>query len=256
MVVRAFILASLAFVCACPPAKPPPQADIQVVMPFGDCPGVNATTAVVCAFDYGVVASAAGAQQTFQVANRGDGPGTVTNIALNGDPFFTIIGDPPGEVGAGGQVALVVEAKPTAVNPDGSAAVVQTELALTWIEPEAVIQLHFTAQGDNVVAHLGVSPATCNAGNVPVGQVGHCSVTLSNTGGADLVISSVDLTDANGVFTQDNAITDATVTPGNNVVASFTATPTLTGDFSGHFTVSSNDPDNSTRIVTLNVSGT
>ncbi|HUU28682.1 MAG TPA: choice-of-anchor D domain-containing protein [archaeon] len=87
-------------------------------------------------------------------------------------------------------------------------------------------------------------------GDVSAGSSGNSSFTITNTGSADLVISSIS--SDNGVFTLEPA--SATIAAGDTLHVTVTFSPTISGSQSAMITITSNDSDKD--ILTISVSGT
>src|SRR3972149_3477866 len=100
---------------------------------------------------------------------------------------------------------------------------------------------------------ISVSPTSYDFGSVNVGTSSSPQTfTISNTGTADLIVSSIDLSDITN-YTIDKTgcgILPATITPGNNCTVTVTFSPSSTGTKNATLTITSDDPD----TLTLNVS--
>jgi FtsP/CotA-like multicopper oxidase with cupredoxin domain len=107
---------------------------------------------------------------------------------------------------------------------------------------------------------LVVSPAALNFGSVLLNtSAGPQSITLTNTGGQPLAISSIALTGANaGQFALPVSATPCGATLNAGAVCSISATftPTALGAQSATITLTSNDPTNPVTILSLTGSGT
>src|SRR5262249_37702838 len=86
--------------------------------------------------------------------------------------------------------------------------------------------------------HVSISPASLSFGNQLINTTSAPqSVTVSNTGGSNLVISSVTISPSQFVFTGPSS---TTVAPGANVAYNVTFTPTALQLFSGSLALGTN----------------
>jgi DNA/RNA endonuclease YhcR with UshA esterase domain len=130
-------------------------------------------------------------------------------------------------------------------------------LQLTTNDPdESTFNVGLTGSG-TTPANIDVTPTTQSYGSVPVGSTASRSVTVRNTGGANLVVSATTLggtdsgqfsiTSGGGSFT---LATNAT----RNIDVRFA--PTSDGAKSATLQLTSNDPDGSPFTVSLSGTGT
>ncbi len=107
------------------------------------------------------------------------------------------------------------------------------------------------------VAPTITAPATVAFGSVEVATTATRSLTITNSGNADLIISSADLTVNNGAFAVSNGATGAqTVLPGATAVWELTCTPNAVVVPNGRFTITSNASNTPTANVSLTCAGT
>ncbi len=104
---------------------------------------------------------------------------------------------------------------------------------------------------------ISVSPASFNFGNAPVGTSLPVTIAISNSGAANLNITSMTLSDSvnyalniNGGSNPCGSAT-ATLSPSASCTVTVTFSPQSTGIFNSTFTISSNDPVNPTTSVPL-----
>jgi HYDIN/CFA65/VesB-like, Ig-like domain/FlgD Ig-like domain len=98
---------------------------------------------------------------------------------------------------------------------------------------------------------LAVNPTAVNFGNVPVNTTVCDTLTLSNTGATQLVISSISgCSDA--TFTLDQSMTDLTLDPGQSTKLIVCAMPTAAGSPSCIIQIDSNDASSPT-LVQVNI---
>ena len=99
---------------------------------------------------------------------------------------------------------------------------------------------------------IGVDPISLDYGTVDRNATSNRTVVVTNSGNADLVISSIGFTGTgNGYFTVASPAVPLTVTPGDsaNVVVSFT--PTAGGNFNVTMTLNNNSPDHPAQTVPI-----
>ncbi len=119
--------------------------------------------------------------------------------------------------------------------------------------------VHTNANGDNFIVDdvvieptpagpvIAVGPASIAFGDVLNGETATETVTISNTGGADLTISSITVAGAS--FTLDQTGTATTVAPNGSTTFDVTFSPTADGEYSGTVTVASDAPGSPTEIT-------
>jgi len=92
-----------------------------------------------------------------------------------------------------------------------------------------------------------LTPTALNFGNQPVNTISSPqSVTLTNVGSLDVVISSVNIT--SGVFAVSGPAAPVTVRPGNSVVYNITFRPSAAQSYSGSLSFASNAPSSPSSV--------
>ena len=109
-----------------------------------------------------------------------------------------------------------------------------------------------------VTPKISAKPASVNGGGIKVGSSMTKEITITNTGGADLAVSSADITGANsGEFAQTNNCTQTDNSPsiqtGGSCTVTIAFTPTSKGTKSAKLAVESNDP--SKPILNIKLAG-
>jgi C1A family cysteine protease len=98
---------------------------------------------------------------------------------------------------------------------------------------------------------ISVTPTSLNFGTILNRTSSYKTVTVSNTGTANLVVSSVSLSGSSAShYRQSSAC--GTVTPGGSCTITLTFAPFSTGSKSAYANVYSNDPASPTTSITLN----
>jgi hypothetical protein len=185
--------------------------------------------------------------QTVAVANTGTMPVSITQATLS-NPQFSLTGVTlPMAIGTGQSGNFTLGVTPsTAGTLTGTLTVQGSDGAAP-----AVVSLSATAVSSS--PQISVSSPSLQFGTVGVGSTGNLSLTISNTGTADLTLSVVSVTGAE--FGVSGITTPKTITAGQSAVAGLSFHPTIAGSASGALTITSNDPANPTTTVTLGGAG-
>ncbi len=96
---------------------------------------------------------------------------------------------------------------------------------------------------------ISVSSTTLNLGSAIVGTTANGSLTLTNTGGANLIISLISV--SGGPFGVSGITTPSTVVPGGSATVNVSFIPKTAGIDSGSISITSNDPNAPTTTVGL-----
>lgn len=170
------------------------------------------------------------------VSNTGTSTLNVTNITSSNGQFvpnatsFT--------VAPGGSQAVNVTFTPTALgNRSGTLSIVHNDLLAG--SPTTV-----SMSGTGINPVVAVSPATLAFGTVQAGSSSILSLTVSNLGTSDLVVSGV--TSSNPRFSPD--LTSFTVVPGASRMVSVTFTPIAGGVQAGTLTLAHNAAGGTTAV--------
>src|SRR5579859_686996 len=152
-----------------------------------------------------------------------------------------------------------------------SLAVGQSSTFQVWFDPSAAgtVTGTLTIQTDNGAAsgqvaltgvattppqQISVSSTTLNLGSAIVGATANGSLTLTNTGGANLIISLISV--SGGPFGVSGITTPSTVAPGGSATVNVSFIPETAGIDSGSISITSNDPNAPTTTVSLTGTGT
>lgn len=138
------------------------------------------------------------------------------------------------------QIELSVIFQPTETN------VINQRLTISSDDPNER-EVHIQLTGVGVTPRLNINPEIVDFDEVLVGELANQTMTLSNSGNADLILSDI-FTEApfslvfNGEFT---------IEAGQSSEIVVTFTPEETGGFDGTLTISTNDIDNETVQIPL-----
>jgi|GEM_PF-1500815 len=207
------------------------------------------------ALNYGDVFIGSDSTLSVTITNTGTADLDVTSIALGaGTSADFAITSGPGSIvlAPGANVTVQVTYSPSDEGADSGTLVIGSDDA-----DEPVVTVSLSGNGVPVpVAAIEVTPLALNYGDVFIGSNSALSVTITNTGTADLDVSSIAL----GVGTSgDFAITSGPgsilLAPGANVTVQVTYSPSDEGTDSGTLVIESNDSDAPTVTVSLSGNG-
>ncbi len=183
------------------------------------------------------------APQAVTLSNTGNGSLTISGIAVFGALVQTnTCGN---SVAAGASCIFSVSFAPTYVGIQSG------RVTITDNAPGSPHVVNGTGTG--AAPWVALSPSTLTFGSQRVGTTSAAqTVTLSNTGGADLTISSIM---TSGDFAQTNTC-GSTVAPGADCTISVTFAPTATGSRTGAVTITHDAAAGSPHVVSLSGTGT
>jgi hypothetical protein len=133
-----------------------------------------------------------------------------------------------------------------------SAGAVSGGLSLVNNSPTSPLATPITGTGVAQTLQLSASPASLSFGSVTDGATASQSVTLSNTGNANVSLSQISV--SGSAFSASGLAFPLTLSPGQTAQFSVTFAPTTSGALSGTATVTSN-ATNSPTSVTLSGTG-
>jgi len=198
--------------------------------------------------NFGTDAVGSSVSQTVIIYNVGTADLSITQLAITGTAFnFTNI-TLPATVAAGRSITVTVTFKPSATGTaDGS-------LSITSNSTSTPILVGLTGVGQSSGGSPGISasPSPMAFGSVAVGSYATSPLTVTNTGSANLSISSV--TESGSSFTWTGLSTPATLTPGQKANLTIDFSPKSAGSLSGSISFASNAPS-SPLVVSLSGTG-
>ncbi|MFK8030264.1 MAG: beta strand repeat-containing protein [Gammaproteobacteria bacterium] len=208
---------------------PMPMIDVPATLDIGDVNGGETGTG------------------TIAVSNNGTADLTISDVSISGANAADFSqANACATVAAGASCDITIEFTPASAGA-ASANVVITSNDVTSPSTVAV-----TANGLFPIPTLSVS--TLDLGGIRIGQSGNAPVTISNTGNADLVVSSVVLTGVDAAdFTLNNGC--ANVVAGASCVITATFTPQSEGDKMASITITTNDPTQPAVVIPLSATG-
>jgi hypothetical protein len=210
-----------------PPPPPPPD------------PVINVTPDSI---DFGSVGGSQPATRSVTVSNEGGTDLVITAIAGPASPFSIV--DPPSlpaTIAPGGTLTLTVMFAPTAAQVFGGSFDIQSN------DPaRPVVTVNLRGVGTSApVPDLEINPTIVDFS----GGTGSMIIEIKNSGGADLLISSISSPPQ--PFSLSGASTPLTLQPGQGILLTVGFLPASQGVFQGTFNVVCNDPDQLLTVVRL-----
>jgi Abnormal spindle-like microcephaly-assoc'd, ASPM-SPD-2-Hydin/Immunoglobulin domain/Protein of unknown function (DUF1573) len=199
-------------------------------------------------FNFGNLVVGKKISQTATVANTGNTSINVTAAAVSSGQFSVSGLTMPLSLPAGQSSTFQVWFDPSAAGSVTGTLTVQTD---NGVSPG---QVALTGVATAPPQQISVSSTSLNLGSTTVGATLHGSLTLTNAGGANLIISLISV--SGGPFGVSGITTPSTIVPAGSAAMNVSFSPTTVGNDSGSITVTSNDPQTPTAIITLTGSGT
>ena len=249
--------------CECEPELQRVAPKIEIADPQDPAKSLCAEAGIRdCAYDFGEVPISQGRFLKFLLKNPSPVDLLIEDIsfATGGNPAFTLSGEPPKVVyaadGAVGQ-EVTVRFVPEVAGEVTANLVIQSDAANLNPDEDVVIALKGTGL-DLGQPELVISPAECNFGEVGVGVTAFCDLALENIGERDLEIPTVGFSPDTplAVFGASSVLAvPLFIAPGTGISVRLYATPNQTGETSGAFVMTSNDPNRSDASVPMRVTG-
>lgn len=187
--------------------------------------------------------------QSMLVANNGTADLTISQVSMGGTPFTLANISNATTVAAGQSATFTASFKPTtAGNATGTISIVSNA-------PDSPTTVDLTGTGETTnqgAPSISVSPTSANFGNVIVGNTDSQLLTVSNTGTANLTVSS--LIPSGSGFSASGLSVPFTLTPGQNANFTVAFGPRAAGSQSGSVSLA-NNAASSPLVVSLNGTG-
>jgi len=225
---------------------------------LGGCAGIvtggKTTPPEVAAFqvsptnvNFGKVGVGKQTTQTVAVTNTGSKPVSITQATAS-NPAFSLTGVTlPMTVATGQSGNFTVAVTPSTSGTLSGTLTVQGSDGAT----PAVVNLSATAVAPT--PQISLSSSSVQFGTVGVGSTSNLSLTISNSGNADLTVSVISLTGAE--YSVSGILTPKTITAGASALVGLTFQPTVGGAAAATLSITSNDPANPTMSVALGGTG-
>jgi uncharacterized repeat protein (TIGR01451 family) len=223
---------------------------ITTVLPGGPFPDI---TVVPPSLEFGAVqVGTFSPTASITVSNDGGSDLIIYSVAVN-DSQFAITGDDiSGRTLAPGEsVNVSLNFTPLTIGPQSASLTI-----LSNDPDESTVTVSLTGSGTEVptAPDIDVTPSSINFGTIAVGSSSAAhKVTVSNTGTADLFISSLSINNSRFTISEGD-LSGKTLAPEASAEISLIFTPSATGTQSGTLTINSNDPDE--NPVNVGLSGT
>ena len=192
----------------------------------------------------GSVAVGSTALQTVSISNQGDATAILSSLTSSSSDFRATGPSFPMDLPAGQSVVVQIAFTPTT---SGAASGTVT-LGSNSSDAPTVIGVSGTGTKSSTTAPgtLSVSPASASLGNVTVGTSASQTITVTNSGGAAVILSSLNSSSA--AFTASGLSLPMNLGAGQSAAFKVAFSPQSVGSSSGTITVGSNASDAPTAI--------
>jgi hypothetical protein len=189
--------------------------------------------------NFGNVVSGVTNTQPVQITNSGSSSIKITSANVTGSGFDITGMSLPMTLNAGQSSSFNVRFNPT------TAAASTGSVTLASDAANSTVAISLSGTGVAAGYTLSVNPASVNFGNVTVGATASHSITVTNTGNANVAISGISLSGATFSLTGGSAVT---LSPSQSTTLSVHFSPTTSGAASGHISIASNATGSSSSI--------
>jgi hypothetical protein len=195
-------------------------------------PGAGVLSASSSNLSFGSVAVGSNATQSVSVTNTGTAAVNISQAMVSGPAFSVVGGNPASSIPVGQSVTVQVRFAPQS---QGAATG-----NLTVTSDASNSPLTIALGGTGMQPGLTISPASLNFNNVTVGQTSTQSVTLTNSGNADLTLNLATISGPG--FGMSGLALPKTLSAGQNLAFNVQFTPTSTSAASGSIVFTDNAP--------------
>jgi len=185
--------------------------------------------------------------QTITVTNNGSGNLSISGITNPGGDFRIVGSNCIRTLAPSGTCTITVAFSPT------SAGFKQATFQINSNDPDVPSYTVYLSGRGYTEPDISVSPPQLSFGTLAVGQTATLSLTVTNTGSADLIISGVS-SPALPFSITSNTCAYTTLEPSEACQLSIRFAPTAAGTYNSSISINSNDPG--TPTVTVNLTGT
>jgi hypothetical protein len=171
--------------------------------------------------------------QALIIKNTGTATLTISQVTAIGSSFSVSGLSLPLNVSAGQQTTITVAFLPTVVAPASG------NLSIVSNAPTSPTSVGLTGTGIAATFTLSISPTSLSFGSVTTGTSSAAqTVTITNTGNSNVVISQITLSGAGYTMTGGSA--PVTLTPSQNITLSVQFSPNVAGTVNGNISIVSN----------------
>ena len=227
-------------------------AELEPEPEVEDLPGQ--ITVVPSILDFGEVTLHDESAAAIAIANIGEGPLQIYDVAFSDDsrrPHWRLSGGLSGELESGEGVELEVVVRPLDLSdPDVNLIILSDDPE----SPEVYLPMYASVAG---TPDIRLDPDSLSFGAISEGSVSQLTVQIANDGTADLLIKAVSLTGSGGSYTLTVDPTGVEIAPQDSdglVVIEFA--PQALGAITDNLVIVSNDPDTPDATVILTGQGT
>lgn len=204
--------------------------------------------------DFGNVVVGQAVDRSFEIRNDGERPlrGTI-NAPTPTPPFSLVSGGGAFDLAPGAKRSVTARCQLTTKRSFTGTLAIQGINDVD--EPAKTITLNC----GEAVPDIDVTPLNVGFGNQKQGTLsGNQNITIANTGAAPLVLTNVSNASAIFRLTRPTGCRQfpCTILPGDSLVFGVQAQPNRLGPITGNLRITSNDPDEATVNVPLQVNGT
>jgi Cep192 domain 4/Abnormal spindle-like microcephaly-assoc'd, ASPM-SPD-2-Hydin/HYDIN/CFA65/VesB-like, Ig-like domain len=194
--------------------------------------GTGVLSASSNSLSFGNVAVGSSSTQSVSVTNTGTAAVNISQATVSGSAFSVVGGNAFSSIPVGQSVTVQVRFAPQSQGAATGNLTVTSDASNT--------PLTISLGGTGMQPGLTISPASLNFNNVTVGQTSTQSVTLTNSGNADLVLNLATISGPS--FGMNGLSLPKTLTAGQNLTFSVQFTPTSTTAASGSIVFTDNAP--------------
>ncbi len=186
--------------------------------------------------------------QSVSLTNTGNNTVNITKASVSSSQFSVSGLNLPLSLSANQSATFQVWFNPTS---GGSAS---GNLTLQTNSGVSVGQVALAGTAIPIPPQASVTPTNLNLGTSTVGTTANAAVTVTNLGGSNLTVSLISV--SAGPFGVSGVTTPLTITPGKAAAMNVSYSPTITGTTTGSITITSNDLQNPTSVISLSGTAT
>jgi len=196
---------------------------------------------------FGAVSAGSGKTMTVTATNNGASAVTISSAAISTNQFSLLAPSLPATIAAGQSTTVSVRFAPNV------AGTFSATLSVASNASDSSMSISLTGTGTATpIGQLGVNPTSASFGNVNVGATQTQSVTLTNSGTANVALSGASLSGTG--FQLRGIATPFTLSPNQSTSFTIAFAPQSSGSVSGMVTLTS-DASNPTLEIALSGTG-
>jgi Abnormal spindle-like microcephaly-assoc'd, ASPM-SPD-2-Hydin len=192
---------------------------------------------------FGSVSMGSSSSQSVSISNTGNSSVTISQISLSGTGFSDTGVTLPVAIAAGQSITVPITFAPTAAGASSG--------SMTVVSNATNSPMTISLSASGMQPQIAVVPSSVSFGNVTEGVTNTQTVTLSNPGSANLIVSQASLSGSG--FTETGIALPLTIAPGGSSSFTISFDPSSAGTIAGTLLLTSNA---STPSLSVMVSGT